>query len=87
MRKYNGNSAYSKQCPIGILPLGEINRTANHLFNKKYDNLSLVRQLADATMATIKGSTKYIDVVELESLEVNLLTINYFHDYNNQFDN
>ncbi|KAF7990384.1 hypothetical protein HCN44_000189 [Aphidius gifuensis] len=69
MRKYNGNSAYTKQCPIGILPLGEINRTANHLFNKKYDNLSLVHQLADATMATIKGSTKYIDVVELESLE------------------
>ncbi|XP_044007453.1 acylglycerol kinase, mitochondrial-like isoform X1 [Aphidius gifuensis] len=69
MRKYNGNSAYSKQFPIGILPLGETNRTANHLFNKKYDNLLLVHQLADATIATMKGSTKYIDVVELESLE------------------
>lgn len=75
MRKYDGNLAYAKQCPIGILPLGETNRTADFLFLKDYQDLPLIHEMVDATMAAIKGSTRLMDVVKLESLEVNINTI------------
>lgn len=71
MRKYNGNLSHVKQCPVGILPLGETNKIADSLFwNQSGENLPYIRKMADATMAAIKGSTKFVDVVKVEPLEV-----------------
>lgn len=69
MRKYKNNASAAKQCPIGILPLGQINRVADSLFNG-YEHLAEVRELADATMAVVRGKTKLMDVLEVELLEV-----------------
>ncbi|OXU30059.1 hypothetical protein TSAR_015262, partial [Trichomalopsis sarcophagae] len=68
MRKYKNNASAAKQCPIGILPLGQTNRVADSLFNG-YEDLAEVRELADATMAVVRGKTKLMDVLEVELLE------------------
>lgn len=71
MRKYNDNLSHAKQCPIGILPLGETNRLADSFFyNLSGENLPHIREMADATMAAIRGATKFIDVVKIDPLEV-----------------
>lgn len=70
MRKYDGNLSQAKQCPIGILPLGETNRISDSIFLNTYDDLVDVHAMVDATMATIRGATKLIDVVKVEPLEV-----------------
>ena len=72
MRKYESNKAYAKQCPIGVLPLGQTNRVADSLFHEN-DDANEARFLAEATMAIVRGNTKLLDVVEVEPLEV----INY----------
>ncbi|XP_011300465.1 acylglycerol kinase, mitochondrial [Fopius arisanus] len=68
MRKYEGNRAYAKQCPIGILPLGETNRIADTMFLRGYENHRIIHEMADATMAAVKGETKMVDVVKVEPL-------------------
>ncbi|XP_034950527.1 acylglycerol kinase, mitochondrial [Chelonus insularis] len=68
IRRYDGNLSNIKNIPIGILPLGELNKLANSIFVDKYDDLNHVRQMIDATMAAIRGSTKLIDVVKVEPL-------------------
>ena len=77
MRKNKNNASIVKQCPVGILPLGQTNRVANSLFYG-YDNSVEIRKLADATMAVVKGNTKLTDVVEIELLEVTIEIINFF---------
>lgn len=74
MRKYKNNTSAVKQCPIGILPLGQINRVADSLFHE-YEDLVEVRKLVDATMAVVRGKTKLADVLEVEVLVV-ILQIN-----------
>ncbi|KAK0170948.1 hypothetical protein PV328_008724 [Microctonus aethiopoides] len=70
MRKYDDNLSNAKQCPIGILPLGETNRLADSFFyNLSGENLPHIREMADATMAAIRGATKFIDVVKIDPLE------------------
>lgn len=69
MRKYKKNSSTVQNCPIGILPLGQTSRIANSLFYG-YDKLYEVKQLAEATMAIIKGKTKLVDAIEIQLLEV-----------------
>jgi hypothetical protein len=69
MRKYNKHSSVAKQCPIGILPLGQTNRVANSLFYG-YTDLIEIRKLIDATMAIVRGKTKLADVLEVNLLQV-----------------
>ena len=69
MRKYKNNLSSVQACPIGVLPLGQTNKIANSLFYG-YDKLYQVKQLAEATMAVIKGKTKLIDTIEIQLLEV-----------------
>ncbi|XP_054003363.1 acylglycerol kinase, mitochondrial isoform X2 [Hylaeus anthracinus] len=70
VRKYNSNINSVKQCPIGILPLGETNRIAKSLYHE-YDNLSDVRQLIEATMAIIDEKSKMMDMIEVKPIEEN----------------
>lgn len=72
MRRYQKTTSFNKRTPVGILPLGQNNRVANSLFYG-YEELFQVRQLAEATMAVVRGRTKPVDVVEVELLEVNIL--------------
>ncbi|XP_058804230.1 acylglycerol kinase, mitochondrial isoform X2 [Phymastichus coffea] len=68
MRKYKHNSSAIKELPIGILPLGKTNKVADSLFHG-YPNLVEVRKLTDATIAILRGKTKFVDVLEVELLE------------------
>ncbi|XP_024943863.1 acylglycerol kinase, mitochondrial isoform X2 [Cephus cinctus] len=68
MRKYNVDLSLVRQCPIGILPLGQVNRVADSIFHG-YEDHSHIREMAEATMAVVKGETKMIDVVEVQVLK------------------
>ncbi|XP_076297367.1 acylglycerol kinase-like protein Mulk [Lasioglossum baleicum] len=70
VRKCNSNINSVKQCPIGILPLGQVNRVAKSMYGE-YDNLSHVRQLVEATMAVICENSKMMDMIEVEPIEEN----------------
>nr|XP_033327193.1 acylglycerol kinase, mitochondrial isoform X1 [Megalopta genalis] len=70
VRKCNSDINSVKQCPIGILPLGQVNRVAKSMYHK-YDNLSDVRQLIEATMAIISENSKLMDMIEVEPIEEN----------------
>lgn len=69
VRKYNSNLNLVKQCPIGILPLGQTNRMAKSLYHE-YDNLTDIKQLIEATMVIIDEKFKMMDMVEVEPIEV-----------------
>ncbi|XP_076654981.1 acylglycerol kinase-like protein Mulk [Halictus rubicundus] len=77
VRKCNSNINSVKQCPIGILPLGQVNRVAKSMYgeydslNRESDRLSDVRQLAEATMAVIRENSKMMDMIEVEPIEEN----------------
>ncbi|XP_063975455.1 acylglycerol kinase, mitochondrial isoform X2 [Diachasmimorpha longicaudata] len=68
LRKYEGNKGYAKQCPIGILPLGETNRIADAMFLGGYEDHLLIHEMADATMAAVRGGTRMTDVLKVEPL-------------------
>ncbi|XP_011499911.1 PREDICTED: acylglycerol kinase, mitochondrial [Ceratosolen solmsi marchali] len=68
MRKYKENKSIAKECPIGILPLGQTNKVADSLFYG-YTDLIEVRKLVNATMAIVRGKTKLADVLEVELLD------------------
>ncbi|XP_076174287.1 acylglycerol kinase-like protein Mulk [Ptiloglossa arizonensis] len=70
VRKYNSNLNLVKQCPIGILPLGQTNRMAKSLYHE-YDNLTDIKQLIEATMVIIDEKFKMMDMVEVEPIEEN----------------
>ncbi|XP_076766711.1 acylglycerol kinase-like protein Mulk [Xylocopa sonorina] len=70
VRKYDCNLNSVKQCPIGILPLGQTNKIAKSLYHE-YDDLSDVRQMIEATMAIINEESKMIDMIEIKSVEDN----------------
>ncbi|XP_032685055.1 acylglycerol kinase, mitochondrial isoform X2 [Odontomachus brunneus] len=70
MRKYENNLQSVKQCPIGILPLGNTNTMASKFF-KKYTDLSDIHHMIDATMAIVKNNFKLIDTFEIKVLEDN----------------
>ncbi|KAG5328748.1 AGK protein, partial [Acromyrmex heyeri] len=67
MRKYEHNLHSAKQCPIGILPLGNTNTIAS-IFYRGYEDLNDIHHLIDATMAIIKNSLKSIDAIEIKLL-------------------
>ncbi|KAL0100333.1 hypothetical protein PUN28_019594 [Cardiocondyla obscurior] len=67
MRKYEHNLHAVKQCPIGILPLGNTNTIASMFYNK-YEDLVDVHNMIDATMAIIKNNLKSIDAIEINLL-------------------
>ncbi|KAH0950761.1 hypothetical protein HN011_005621 [Eciton burchellii] len=68
MRKYKDNLHSIRQCPIGILPLGNTNTIAS-VFYGKYKDLTDVHHMIDATMAIIKNNQKLIDAIEIKLLE------------------
>ncbi|XP_014471802.1 PREDICTED: acylglycerol kinase, mitochondrial [Dinoponera quadriceps] len=68
IRKYEGNLQSVKQCPIGILPLGNTNTIASRFF-REYTDLSDIRHIIDATMAIVKNKLKLIDALEIKVLE------------------
>ncbi|XP_012271440.1 acylglycerol kinase, mitochondrial [Orussus abietinus] len=70
-RKYEGDVSSVKHCPIGILPLGRKNRTADSLFHGDDDNTK-VQEMIEATMSIIKGHTQLVDAVEIQPLEKDL---------------
>ena len=70
VRKYNSNINSVKQCPIGILPLGQTNRVARSLY-REYDRLSDVNQIIEATMAIVSERSKMMDMIEVEPVEEN----------------
>ncbi|XP_076239270.1 acylglycerol kinase-like protein Mulk [Calliopsis andreniformis] len=70
VRKYNSNVNSVRQCPIGILPLGQTNRVAKSLYHE-YDNLSDVRQIIEATMAIVNEKCRMMDMIEIEPIDEN----------------
>lgn len=70
VRKYQGNLASVKQCPIGILPLGKTNRVAHNLYHK-YEDFQEVKEIIEATMAVINDKCKTVDILQVEPLEKN----------------
>lgn len=70
MRRYKHNLYSVKQCPIGVLPLGETNTVSRALNPWCFDDLLEVREMTEATMAIIKGNHKFIDIIEVYSLKV-----------------
>lgn len=79
MRKYEHNLHSVRQCPIGILPLGNTNTVANR-FYEKYEDLVEVRYMIDATMAIIENNMKLIDTMEIKVIEV-CVFLCYFYIY------
>lgn len=79
VRRYDSNINLVKQCPIGILPLGEKNKVAKSLYHE-YDNLSDVRQLIEATMAIVNEKSKMMDMIEVKPIEV-CLHYNYYNNF------
>lgn len=73
MRKYHSDLSSVRQCPIGVLPLGSNNRIADSLFDNEEENKDDVQKIIDATLAVIRNTTKMVDVVEVEPLEVKKL--------------
>ncbi|CAK9830197.1 Acylglycerol kinase, mitochondrial [Anthophora retusa] len=69
VRKCNSDLNSVKQCPIGILPLGQTNKVAKSLYHE-YDNLSNVKQMIEATMAVINEEYKMMDMIEVKPIEV-----------------
>jgi len=59
--------SFSKQVPVGVLPLGRTNSVANAIF-LEYPRQS--QKLAEATMSVVKGISQTMDVVRIEALEV-----------------
>ncbi|XP_029032122.2 acylglycerol kinase, mitochondrial [Osmia bicornis bicornis] len=70
VRKYNANLNSVKQCPIGILPLGQTSKIAKSLYHE-YDHLSDVKQILEATIAIISEKYKMMDIIEIEPIEHN----------------
>ncbi|CAK9830198.1 Acylglycerol kinase, mitochondrial [Anthophora retusa] len=70
VRKCNSDLNSVKQCPIGILPLGQTNKVAKSLYHE-YDNLSNVKQMIEATMAVINEEYKMMDMIEVKPIEEN----------------
>ncbi|XP_036147827.1 acylglycerol kinase, mitochondrial isoform X2 [Monomorium pharaonis] len=68
MRKYESNLHLVRQCPIGILPLGNTNTIAS-TFYRRYENLIDIHHMIDATMAVIKSNLKSIDTIEIKLLD------------------
>ncbi|XP_047359640.1 acylglycerol kinase, mitochondrial [Vespa velutina] len=71
MRRYKHNLHSVKQCPIGVLPLGETNTVSCALNPWRFDDLLEVREMTEATMTIIKGNHKFIDIIEVYSLKEN----------------
>ena len=69
MRKCQSNVAYVKQCPIGVLPLGQTNRVADSILQRN-EEATDARALAEATMAIVRGNTRLLDTVEISPMEV-----------------
>lgn len=69
VRKYDLNLNSVKQCPIGILPLGQTNKIAKSLYHE-YDDLSDIKQMIEATMAIIYEECKMMDMIEVKPIEV-----------------
>ncbi|XP_031833350.1 acylglycerol kinase-like protein Mulk isoform X2 [Nomia melanderi] len=70
VRKYNSNINSVKQCPIGILPLGQVNKIAKSIY-REYDDLADVKQILEATTAIISEKCKMMDMIEVEPIEEN----------------
>lgn len=69
VRKYDCNLNSVRQCPIGILPLGQTNKVAKSLYHD-YDKLANVKQMIEATMAIINEQSKMMDMIEVKPIEV-----------------
>lgn len=54
--------------PLGILPLGRTNTIGNTLFPVGGDGVDKVKQLIDASMAIIQGSTVLKDAMKIEPI-------------------
>lgn len=77
MRKYEHNLHSVRQCPIGILPLGNTNTIAN-MFYQGYKDLVHIHHMIDATMAIIKNNLKSIDAIEIKLLNVCIVISDLF---------
>ncbi|KAL1122212.1 hypothetical protein AAG570_003617 [Ranatra chinensis] len=53
--------------PIGVLPLGRTNTLANTIFSRPKDQTRA--QMAEATMAIIKGNTRPVNALRIEVLD------------------
>lgn len=84
MRKYEYDLHSVKQCPIGILPLGNTNTVASKFYGG-YKNLTDIQCMIDATMAIIKNNLKLIDTIEIKVLEVCIPTIFYLFNIEIEF--
>jgi len=54
--------------PIGVLPLGKTNTLAQRIFGPVNDD-NRVLQMANATMAVVKGNTKSVNAMKVQVLE------------------
>lgn len=77
MRRYEHNLHSVRQCPIGVLPLGNTNTIAS-MFYRGYKDLADIHHMIDATMAIIKNNLKLIDAVEIKLLEVCIFNVFHF---------
>lgn len=69
MRRYKNNFHSVKQCPIGVLPLGETNNISHSLNSFSVDHLPNIHEMAEATMSIIEGDCKLIDIAEVTPLK------------------
>ncbi|GLH00918.1 Acylglycerol kinase, mitochondrial [Gryllus bimaculatus] len=67
LRRETGRSPLSKRIPVGILPLGQINASANFLFSDS--GKDIVKKMGEATMSIIQEVRKPVDVIRIEQLE------------------
>ncbi|KAJ2950256.1 hypothetical protein O0L34_g11619 [Tuta absoluta] len=58
----------ANQFPLGILPLGRTNSIGNSIFPLGGKGVEKVKQLIDASMAIIKGSTEWKDAMKIEPI-------------------
>lgn len=59
------------QYPVGVVPLGRTNSTGCALLGLKQEGVVTPADIAEATMAVVRGDTKDMDSIRVEVSEVN----------------
>lgn len=68
-RQAQGQGQQAETRPIGVVPLGKLNRFAQS-FMFRGSELSDKAKIVEATMAVIRGKTKLVDVIEIDLVNV-----------------
>ncbi|XP_023318617.1 acylglycerol kinase, mitochondrial [Trichogramma pretiosum] len=67
----NRHTNAEEGCPIGIVPLGKLNRFAESFLFRGAEQLRDKAKIIEATMLIIRGKTKLVDVIEIDLVNKN----------------